>query len=55
MNTNSLALEIYIYDKQNAYVMYGRKQSFLDRNIFLDKKVLSFEFYCDDLYIQLDF
>ena len=55
MNTNGLLLDIYIYDKQNAYIMCKEKRFFVNRNIFLDKIVLSFELDCDGLCIRLDF
>lgn len=55
MNTNGLLLQIFIYDKENEYVMGDEKRYFIDKNIFLDKTVLSFEIDEDDLYIKLDF
>ena len=55
MNTNGLLLDIYIYDNQNEYVMCEEKRFILNRNIFLDKIVLSFELYCEGLCIKLDF
>ena len=53
MNTNGLLLQIFIYDKENEYVMGDEKRYFIDKNIFLDKTVLSFEIYENDLYIKL--
>lgn len=55
MNTNGLLLQIFIYDKENEYVMGEEKRYFIDKNIFLDKIVLSFEIDENDLYIKLDF
>lgn len=55
MNTNGLLLQIFIYDKENEYVMGDEKRYFIDKNIFLDKIVLSFEIDENDLYIKLDF
>lgn len=55
MNTNGLLLQIFIYDKENEYIMGDEKRYFLDKNIFLDKTVLSFEIDENDLYIKLDF
>ena len=55
MNTNGLLLQIFIYDKENEYVMGDEKRYFIDKNIFLDKTVLSFEIDENDLYIKLDF
>ena len=55
MNTNGLLLQIFIYDKENEYVMGDEKRYFIDKNVFLDKTVLSFEIDENDLYIKLDF
>ena len=55
MNTNGLLLQIFIYDKENEYIIGDEKRYFLDKNIFLDKTVLSFEIDENDLYIKLDF
>lgn len=55
MNTNGLLLQIFIYDKENEYIMGDEKRYFIDKNIFLDKTVLSFEIDENDLYIKLDF
>lgn len=55
MNTNGLLLQIFIYDKENEYIMGDEKRYFIDKNIFLDKIVLSFEIDQNDLYIKLDF
>lgn len=55
MNTNGLLLQIFIYDKDNEYIMGDEKRYFIDKNIFLDKIVLSFEIDENDLYIKLDF
>ena len=55
MNTNGLLLQIFIYDKDNEYIMGDEKRYFIDKNIFLDKTVLSFEIDENDLYIKLDF
>ncbi len=55
MNTNGLLLQIFIYDKENEYIMGEEKRYFIDENIFLDKIVLSFEIDENDLYIKLDF
>lgn len=55
MNTNGLLLQIFIYDKENEYIMGDEKRYFIDKNIFLDKIVLSFEIDENDLYIKLDF
>ena len=55
MNTNGLLLQIFIYDKENGYIMGDEKRYFIDKNIFLDKIVLSFEIDENDLYIKLDF
>ena len=55
MNTNGLLLQIFIYDKENEYVMGDEKRYFIDKNILLDKIVLSFEIDENDLYIKLDF
>ena len=54
-NTNGLLLQIFIYDKENEYIMGDEKRYFIDKNIFLDKTVLSFEIDENDLYIKLDF
>ena len=55
MNTNGLLLQIFIYDKENEYIMGDEKRYFIDKNVFLDKTVLSFEIDENDLYIKLDF
>ena len=55
MNTNGLLLQIFIYDKENEYIMGDEKRYFIDKNIFLDKTVLSFEIDENDLYIKLNF
>lgn len=55
MNTNGLLLQIFIYDKENEYIIGDEKRYFIDKNIFLDKIVLSFEIDENDLYIKLDF
>ena len=55
MNTNGLLLQIFIYDKENEYIIGDEKRYFIDKNIFLDKTVLSFEIDENDLYIKLDF
>ena len=55
INTNGLLLQIFIYDKENEYIMGDEKRYFIDKNIFLDKTVLSFEIDENDLYIKLDF
>ena len=55
MNTNGLLLQIFIYDKDNEYIIGDEKRYFIDKNIFLDKTVLSFEIDENDLYIKLDF
>ena len=55
MNANGLLLQIFIYDKDNEYIMGDEKRYFIDKNIFLDKTVLSFEIDENDLYIKLDF
>ena len=55
MNTNGLLLQIFIYDKENEYITGDEKRYFIDKNIFLDKTVLSFEIDENDLYIKLDF
>lgn len=55
MNTNGLLLQIFIYDRENEYIMGDEKRYFIDKNIFLDKTVLSFEIDENDLYIKLDF
>lgn len=55
MNTNGLLLQIFIYDKENEYIMGDEKRYFIDKNIFLNKTVLSFEIDKNDLYIKLDF
>ena len=55
MNTNGLLLQIFIYDKEDEYIMGDEKRYFIDKNIFLDKTVLSFEIDENDLYIKLDF
>ena len=55
MNTNGLLLQIFIYDKDNEYIMGDEKRYFIDKNIFLNKTVLSFEIDENDLYIKLDF
>ena len=55
INTNGLLLQIFIYDKENEYIMGDEKRYFIDKNIFLDKIVLSFEIDENDLYIKLDF
>ena len=55
MNTNGLLLQIFIYDKENEYIMGDEKRYFIDKNVFLDKIVLSFEIDENDLYIKLDF
>ena len=55
MNTNGLLLQIFIYDKENEYIMGDEKRYFIDKNIFLDRIVLSFEIDENDLYIKLDF
>lgn len=55
MNTNGLLLQIFIYDKENEYIMGDEKRYFIDKNIFLDKTVLLFEIDENDLYIKLDF
>ena len=55
MNTNGLLLQIFIYDKENEYILGDEKRYFIDKNIFLDKIVLSFEIDENDLYIKLDF
>ena len=55
MNTNGLLLQMFIYDRENEYIMGEEKRFFIDKNIFLDKTVLSFEIDENDLYIKLDF
>ena len=55
INTNGLLLQIFIYDKENEYIMGDEKRYFIDKNIFLDKTGLSFEIDENDLYIKLDF
>ena len=55
MNTNGLLLQIFIYDKENEYIMGDEKRYFIDKNIFLDEIVLQFEIDENDLYIKLDF
>lgn len=55
MNTNGLLLQIFIYDKENQYIIGDEKRYFIDKNIFLNKTVLSFELDGNDLYIKLDF
>lgn len=55
MNTNGLLLQIFIYDKENQYITGDEKRYFIDKNIFLNKTVLSFELDENDLYIKLDF
>lgn len=55
MNTNGLLLQIFIYDKENQYIIGDEKRYFIDKNIFLDETVLSFELDGNDLYIKLDF
>lgn len=55
MNTNGLLLQIFIYDKENEYIMGDEKRYFIDKNIFLNKTVLSFEIDKNNLYIKLDF
>lgn len=55
MNTNGLLLQIFIYDKENEYIIGDEKRYFIDKNIFLDKTVLLFEIDENDLYIKLDF
>lgn len=55
MNTNGLLLQIFIYDKENEYIMGDEKRYFIDKNVFLNKTVLSFELDENNLYIKLDF
>lgn len=57
MNTNGPLLDIYIYDKDNRYLMCQIKEWFVNNTTFLDDTfVLSFALeYCEGLIIKLDF
>jgi hypothetical protein len=54
MNTNGHLLGVYIHDKQDKYILFETKTAILDKNIFIDKIILSFKVYKDGLYIKLD-
>ena len=54
LNKNGLLLDVCIYDKNGEYVMCEEKRFYLNHNIFLDQKVLSFAIDIGDIDIELD-